>query len=94
MPCIVTLWGAPVLPANMLTLVFAPESNDVSVPLVNLKYIIADEPGVSETGPVPASAAIHSVTEPEVSGSIDMVVVPAEQLFVFEIFPATPLQPV
>ena len=88
------LWGAPVLPANMLTLVLAPESNDVNVPFVNLKYITADEPGVSETGPVPAFAAIHSVTDPEVSGSIATVSVFEEQLSVFEIPPATPLQPV
>src|SRR3989338_7813093 len=44
----------------MLTLVFTPESNDDSVPLVNLKYITVDEPGVSDTGPDPAFAHIAS----------------------------------
>jgi hypothetical protein len=34
-PDTVMLCGAPALPANMLTLVFTPESSDVNVPLLN-----------------------------------------------------------
>jgi len=52
----------PALPANMLTVICAPESNDVSVPLVSLKYIIVLAPGTNPIGPIAASAQIDEAS--------------------------------
>jgi len=54
------LIGAPVFPAKMLTVVETPESIDVTVPLVNLKYMIAPSPGSRPTGPFALLAHTNS----------------------------------
>ena len=56
----VMLSGAPVFPAKMLTVVETPESIDFSVPLVNLKYMIAPSPDSRPTGPVAELAHTNS----------------------------------
>ena len=43
--------GAPVLPANMLTLVLEPESTGESAPVGTLKYMIILSPGFNDVGP-------------------------------------------